>query len=131
MNTLKGIIKDLDDDETHIAGCTTPGEIIITLESMDSRLDNAIEYNKYTTNGELFEKAHNPFKVIRYETAHAVHVYLTEKDFIEACHQTVQEAWRNSLFIIFKTEWYDAPYRKNESNNMPSETYKELFDNPK
>ena len=120
MSILKGIIKDLKDDETHIAGCTTPDEIIIALESADSRLDNAIEYNKFTTNGELFEKAHNPFKVIRYEKAHAVHVYLTEKDFLEACHH-----------IIFEMEWYDAPYRKNESNNMPSETYKKLFGNPK
>lgn len=31
MNTLKGIIEDLNDDETYIGGCTTPGEIIITL----------------------------------------------------------------------------------------------------
>lgn len=120
MSILKSIIKDLKDDKTRIAGCTTPDEIIIALESMDSRLDNAIEYNKYTTNGELFEKAHNPFKVIRYEKAHVVHVYLTEEDFLQACHH-----------IIFETEWYDTPYRKNENNNTPSETYKGLFGNSK
>ena len=119
MSILKGIIKDLKDDETHIAGCTTPDEIIIALESADSRLDNAIEYNQYTTNGELFEKAHSPFKVIRHEKTHAVHVYLTEKDFLGTHYH-----------IIFATEWYDAPYRKNENDNTPSETYKELFDNP-
>lgn len=118
MNTLKGIIEDLNDDETYIGGCTTPGEIIITLESMDLRLKNAIEYNEYTTNGELFEKAHNPFKVIRHEKAHTVHVYLTEEDFLQACHH-----------IIFETEWYDAPYKKNESNNIPSGKYRELFGN--
>lgn len=38
MNTLKGIIEDLNDDETHIGGCTTPGEIITALKSMGLRL---------------------------------------------------------------------------------------------
>ena len=124
MSILKSIIKDLKDDETHIAGCTTPDEIIIALESADSRLNNAIEYNKYTTNGELFEKAHSPFKVIRHEKAHTVHVYLTEKDFLGTGLWNGTEHYH----IIFATEWYDAPYRKSENGNTPSKTYKELFD---
>lgn len=108
MNTLKDIIKDLDDDKTYIGGCTTAGEIIITLKSMAYRLKNAIEYNRYTTNGELFEKVHSPFKVIRHEKAHAVHVYLTEKDFLGTGLWNGTEHYH----IIFATEWYDAPYRK-------------------
>lgn len=35
MNTVKGMIEDLRRDETHIGGCTTKGELIIALESLE------------------------------------------------------------------------------------------------
>lgn len=35
MNTIKGMIEDLRRDETHIGGCTTKGELIIALESLE------------------------------------------------------------------------------------------------
>lgn len=34
MNTIDGMIRDLESDETIIGGCTTVGEIVIALESL-------------------------------------------------------------------------------------------------
>lgn len=34
MNSIHGIIHDLADEETVIGGCTTAGEVIITLQSL-------------------------------------------------------------------------------------------------
>lgn len=34
MNTIDGIIEDLESEETHIGGCTTEGEIIICIKEL-------------------------------------------------------------------------------------------------
>jgi hypothetical protein len=34
MNSIHGIIHDLEDEETVIGGCTTAGEVIIALQSL-------------------------------------------------------------------------------------------------
>lgn len=48
MNTIDGMIKDLESDETVIGGCTTVGEIVIALKSLKERKKgrwlNQVEY---------------------------------------------------------------------------------------
>lgn len=51
MNTIKGMIKDLRREETHISGCTTKGELIIALESLERSVE--IPYN--ATNGDMIK----------------------------------------------------------------------------
>lgn len=101
MNTLKGIIEDLNSNKTKIGGCTTKGEVIIMLKSMALRLKNAIEFNEYTTNGEMFIKTFKPYKVIEYE--HHVHAYATKKDFESAENQ-----------IVYSKDWWNSLYQKKE-----------------
>jgi hypothetical protein len=51
MNTIKGMIKDLRREETHIGGCTTEGELIIALESLERSVE--LPYN--ATNGDIIK----------------------------------------------------------------------------
>lgn len=40
MNSIHGIIHDLAEEETVIGGCTTAGEVIITLQSLVEQNDS-------------------------------------------------------------------------------------------
>ena len=51
MNIIKGMIKDLRREETHISGCTTNGELIIALES----LERCVELPYNATNGDAIK----------------------------------------------------------------------------
>ena len=55
MNTIDGMINDLESDETVIGGCTTVGEIVIALKSLKERKKGKWE-NKNTVGHYFYGK---------------------------------------------------------------------------
>lgn len=93
MNTIKGMIKDLRREETHIGGCTTKGELIIALESLERSVE--IPYN--ATNGDMIRAMFPDAKVNTTKYSYVVEVklpYHTEHD----------------TGLLFDKDWWNAPY---------------------
>lgn len=76
MNTIKGMIEDLNNKNTHICGCTTAGELIIALE----RLQMLEEQQPCETIKEIpkdykYDTETEDFLVYRHKyTGHEIHI---------------------------------------------------------
>lgn len=90
MNTIKGMIKDLRREETHIGGCTTKGELIIALESLERSVE--LPYN--ATNGDMI-KAMFPSNEIE-----------IEKGIVWVHRFGGNRGWQR-----FLEDWWNAPYK--------------------
>ena len=97
MNTIKGMIKDLRREETHIGGCTTKGELIIALESLERSVE--IPYN--ATNGDTI-KAMFPNLRFGMEYTYMVCVKLP----YHSEHDTG---------LLFDKDWWKAPYNPQQN----------------
>ena len=89
MNTIKGMIKDLRREETHIGGCTTKGELIIALESLERSVE--LPYN--ATNGDMIK---------------AMFPNLESREKAFEIEITVNKNKIGNISI----DWWNAPYRK-------------------
>ena len=72
-------------------------EVVETLEEAPEV--NAVVIPKGATNGNVFISTYNPYKAFLHE--YAVHVYMTEKDFVCAEYQ-----------MNFDRGWWDSPYKE-------------------
>ena len=88
MNTIKGMIKDLRREETHIGGCTTEGELIIALESLERSVE--LPYN--ATNGDIIK---------------AMFSNLESKEKAFEIEITVNKNKVGNISI----DWWNAPYK--------------------
>ena len=90
MNTIKGMIKDLRREETHIGGCTTKGELIIALEGLERSVE--LPYN--ATNGDMI-RAMFPSNEIE-----------IEKGIVWVHRFGGNRGWQR-----FLEDWWNAPYK--------------------
>ncbi len=58
-----------------------------------------IEIKEEMTNGDMIEAMLNPYKICEYK--YSVHVYMTEKDFLNGNYQ-----------MNLDSDWWYAPYKK-------------------
>jgi hypothetical protein len=102
MNTIKGMIKDLRREETHIGGCTTKGELIIALESLERSVE--LPYN--ATNGDMIKTMFQ-----NCEQKEHMHNGYFEMYF--------DNELGNASYMRVSKDWWNAPYKgaSDESNN--------------
>lgn len=94
MNTIKGMIKDLRREETHIGGCTTKGELIIALESLERSVE--LPYN--ATNGDVIT------------TIFPKYTFIDSILPFDGVDMNIIECAERDLF--FDIDWWNAPYRE-------------------
>lgn len=90
MNSIKGMIEDLEREDTHIGGCTTEGEIITVLRN----LENCICITPSATNGDMIMAMFPNASVNEISGGATIVVSHTYK---------------------FNSTWWNAPYERGES----------------
>lgn len=92
MNSIEGMIEDLEREETHIGGCTTEGEIIALLRN----LENCICITPSATNGDMIKAV---FPNGNEEYRGGLISYHMPKD---------------NCVYEFLTDWWNSPYKECE-----------------
>ena len=101
MNTLDGMLADLERDDTHIGGCTTAGEVVIMLKQLR---DDTIVIPAGVTNGDVIKAL---FPNAKYEHVKT----LSGVDFVR-----VKGLDAFGLEQHFHDEWWNAPYKREGDN---------------
>ena len=96
MNTLDGIIADLERDDTHIGGCTTAGEVVLMLKQLR---DDTIVIPAGATNGDVI-KALFPHHDIEIDE-HTGYLRIFYDDF----------------YTTYPFKWWNAPYKREGDGN--------------
>ena len=92
MNTLDGMIADLERDDTHIGGCTTAGEVAIMLKQLR---DDTIVIPSGATNGDVMKAIFDIVKSIDHLWGEVSCTFSGDS---------------NTHF--FDSSWWNAPYKR-------------------